>query len=57
MDDIPVADAKRFELGLVSFIEEKHSNLIDAINKDKKVTDETDSLLKVAIEEYKGLFS
>ncbi len=57
MDDISVADAKRFELGLVSFIEEKHSNLIDAINKDKKITDETDSALKAAIEEYKGLFS
>ena len=57
MDDIPVADAKRFELGLVGFVEEKHSNLIDAINKDKKVTDETDKALRAAIEEFKGLFS
>jgi F-type H+-transporting ATPase subunit alpha len=57
MDDIPVADAKRFELGLVGFVEEKHSNLIDAINKDKKITDETDSALRAAIEEFKGLFS
>ncbi len=57
MDDITVADAKRFELGLVSFIEEKHSNLIDAINKDKKITDDTDGALRKAIEEYKGLFS
>jgi len=57
MDDVAVSDAKRFELGLVSFIEEKYSNLIDAINKDKKITDETDSALRAAIEEYKGLFS
>ena len=57
MDDIAVSDAKRFELGLVGFIEEKYSNLIDAINKDKKITDDTDSALRAAIEEYKGLFS
>jgi F-type H+-transporting ATPase subunit alpha len=57
MDDIAVSDAKRFELGLVGFIEEKYSNLIDAINKDKKITDETDSALRAAIEEFKGLFS
>ena len=38
-------------------LEEKHSNLIDAINKDKKVTDETDKALRAAIEEFKGLFS
>jgi F-type H+/Na+-transporting ATPase subunit alpha len=57
MDDIAVSDAKRFELGLVGFIDEKYSNLIDAINKDKKITDETDSALRAAIEEFKGLFS
>ena len=57
MDDIAVSDAKRFELGLVGFIEEKYYNLIDAINKDKKITDETDSALRAAIEEFKGLFS
>ncbi len=57
MDDIAVSDAKRFELGLVGFIEEKYSNLIDAINKDKKITDETDSALRAAIDEFKGLFS
>ena len=57
MDDIPVADAKKFELGLLNFIEEKYANLFEAINKDKKVTDETEAALKSAIAEYKGLFS
>ncbi|MFQ5449216.1 MAG: F0F1 ATP synthase subunit alpha [Nitrospinaceae bacterium] len=56
LDDIEVSDIKRFEAGLLNFIEEKHPDIIETIEKEKKLSDETENKLKAAIQEFKELF-
>jgi len=56
LEDIAVDDVKRFETGLLNFIEEKHPDIISGIEKDKKLDDAKEAKLKEVIQEYKGLF-
>jgi F-type H+-transporting ATPase subunit alpha len=57
MDDIKVSDAKKFEAGLLNFMEEKHKEIIESIEKAKKIDDDTEVKLKAAVEEFKELFN
>jgi len=56
VDDIKVNDIVRFEAGLLNFIEDKHKDIMDTLDKEKKLTDETEEKLKAAIAAYKELF-
>ena len=56
LEDIALGDVKRFESGLLNFIEEKYSDLISGIETDKKLDDAKETRLKEIIQEYKGLF-
>ena len=56
LDDIKVDDIKKFEIGLLSVIDEKHKDIIDTIDKEKKLDDALEAKLKAVFEEYKGLF-
>ncbi len=56
VDDVKVGDIKRFESGLLNFIEEKHKDIMDAIDKEKKLSDETEQKLKDAINAFKEIF-
>jgi len=56
VDDIPVASIQKFESGLLNFMEDKHQALMDKIAEAKKLDDDSESQLKSAIEEFKGLF-
>ncbi len=56
VDDIPVASIQKFESGLINFMEDKHQALINKIAEAKKLDDDSESQLKAAIEEFKGLF-
>ncbi len=56
VDDILVVDIKKFENGLLNFMEEKHQALMDKIAQAKKLDDDSEGQLKAAIEEFKGLF-
>ena len=56
LDDIKVGDIKKFESGLLHFIEEKHKDIMDAIDKEKKVSDETEEKLKNAVNAFKEIF-
>ncbi len=56
LDDIAVADVRRFETGFLAFVEEKHKDIVDAIAKEKKLNDDIENKLKAAVQEYKGLF-
>jgi len=56
LDDIPVGDVVKFESEFISFIDAKHSKILDAIRSEKKISDETAELLKAAIEEFKSTF-
>ena len=56
VDDIPVASIRKFEAGLISFMEDKHQALMNKIAEAKKLDGDSESQLKAAIEEFKGLF-
>ena len=56
IDDIKVSDIKRFESGLLNFVEEKHKDIIDAIDKEKRLSDETEEKLKNAVNAFKEIF-
>ena len=56
VDDIPVTSIQKFESGLINFMEDKYQVLMNKIAEAKKLDDESESQLKAAIEEFKGLF-
>jgi F-type H+-transporting ATPase subunit alpha len=56
VDDIPVASIQKFEAGLINFMEDKHQVLMNKIAEAKKLDGDSESQLKAAIEEFKGLF-
>ena len=56
MDDVDIKNCKKFELGLIKFIQEKYSKIIESIESNKKIDDTTEKDLTDAVGEYKGLF-
>jgi F-type H+-transporting ATPase subunit alpha len=56
LDDIAVKDIKKFEVSFLNFINEKHKNVIESIEKEKKLDDAMEEKIKALVEEYKGLF-
>ena len=56
LDDIAIGNIKKFEIGLLSFISEKHKDVIESIEKVKKLDDATEEKIKSIVTEYKGLF-
>ncbi len=57
LDDIPVSAVTKFEAELMPFMEAKYPNILESIRTEKKITDETDALLRKAIEDFKASFS
>ena len=56
LDDIPVADVVKFEEELSSFMDAKYSNIYESIRSEKKISDDTEKLLREALEEFKSTF-
>ncbi|MBT3515490.1 MAG: F0F1 ATP synthase subunit alpha [Nitrospina sp.] len=56
LDDIAVKDIKKFEVSFLKFINEKHKNIIESIEKEKKLDDAMEEKIKSLVKEYKGLF-
>ena len=56
LDDIAIGNIKKFEIGLLSFISEKHKDVIEGIEKVKKLDDAMEEKIKSIVTEYKGLF-
>ena len=56
-DDIPVEDVRTFEAELLKFIENSHPGLLQSIREKKSLTDEIKSDLKVALKDFKDLWS
>jgi len=52
-DDIAVDDVRRFETGLLSFVENSHPGLLAAIADKKILTDEIKAGLKQVLEDFK----
>ena len=56
LDDIPVSEIKRFEKEVLEYIEVKYNHILEAIKKEKQLSDSTVENLKKAAEEFKALF-
>jgi len=57
LDDIPVADCKRFEAELLQYMESRHADIGKHLASKGTLTDEIETKLKGAIEEFKKQFA
>ena len=57
LDDLPVADAKRFETQFIEFMDATHPEIGQAIRSSGDLSDETEGSLKSAIEEFTSSFA
>ena len=56
MDDVPIADIKRFEKEVFEFIEVKYNDIFETIKKEKQLSPELEEKLKKAGNEFLGIF-
>jgi F-type H+-transporting ATPase subunit alpha len=56
-DDIALEDIKRFETGLLKFVENSHPGLLADIAEKKSLTDEIKAGLKQVLEDFKDTWS
>ena len=57
LDDIPVKAIRKFEDELYPFIESKYPQIFENIRTKKQIDEETEELLKKALEEFKAQFN
>ncbi|WP_457560526.1 F0F1 ATP synthase subunit alpha [Caminibacter sp.] len=57
LDDIPVKAIRKFEEELYPFIETKYPQIFENIRTKQKIDEETEELIKKALEEFKAQFS
>jgi F-type H+-transporting ATPase subunit alpha len=57
IDDIELGELKKFEEGLISFVENSHPGLLDKLRERKKLDEEIEGELKSAVAEFKGRFA
>ena len=56
VDDIEVADLKKFEQGLQAFVENTHASLLEKIRDRKKLDEELETEMRAAVTEFKQRF-
>ncbi len=56
IDKLAISDLAAFERGLYDFIEKKYPNIYETLRAKKTLDDETEALLKKAIEEFSSAF-
>ncbi len=57
LDDLKNDQVVAFEAGLNKYVDEKYAQIIEKINKDKKLTEEIVGLLKTACDGFKSAFT
>ena len=57
LDDIDVEKVQEFEKRLLEYLDARHAKLLTGIREGKELTEELESELKKAIEEFKNIFS
>ncbi|MBI3817584.1 MAG: F0F1 ATP synthase subunit alpha [Planctomycetes bacterium] len=57
LDDIPARDVRRFEEHLSATAKSKHSQLLQKLRDEKKLTDEVEGLIKACIADAKKTFA
>ncbi|HEY8729996.1 MAG TPA: F0F1 ATP synthase subunit alpha, partial [Acidothermaceae bacterium] len=56
LDDVPVADIRRFEREFIEFLRLQHQGIFDAIAQTKQLSDETAESLGIALKAFKKTF-
>jgi F-type H+-transporting ATPase subunit alpha len=56
LDDVPVADIRRFEKEFLDYVEHRHKGIYDAITSSGQLSDETTQSLEQAIGDFKKTF-
>ena len=56
LDDLEVSQVREFEKKLVEYLKSEKSEVLQKIREEKDLTEETEKLLKEAIEEFKSEF-
>jgi len=56
MDEIPVAEVKKFEKEIQEYIEVNYSSIFESIKKEKQINEETIALIKKAAAEFTQTF-
>jgi F-type H+-transporting ATPase subunit alpha len=56
LDDIALENVKRFEVGLLTYVENAHSGLLEKLRERKKIDDEIENELRAAVTEFKERF-
>ncbi|QDK39561.1 F0F1 ATP synthase subunit alpha [Bdellovibrio sp. NC01] len=56
IDIYPETDAKRYEVEMIEFLKNKHSDIIKTISEKKAISDDTKKALLSALEEFKAIF-
>ncbi len=57
LDDVPVADVRRFEAELIEFVGRSHKGIFDSIDQNGKLDDDTTGQMEKAVEEFKKQFT
>jgi F-type H+-transporting ATPase subunit alpha len=57
IDDIALEDIRKFEQGLLAFVENAHPGLLDKIRERKKLDDELEAALRSIVTEFKERFA
>ncbi|MBN2754425.1 MAG: F0F1 ATP synthase subunit alpha [Candidatus Goldbacteria bacterium] len=56
LDDVALEDVRDFEKGLLKYVNEKHSDVIEDLKKEKKFTDSINKKIDKAISEFRATF-
>jgi F-type H+/Na+-transporting ATPase subunit alpha len=57
LDDIAIENVKKFEAGLLGFVENTRGSLLEKLRERKKIDDEIDTELRAAVAEFKERFT
>ncbi len=57
LDNISVSSVTKFEAELMAYMEAKHSDILNSIREEKKITDETETKLIEALDDFSEAFA
>ena len=55
LDDVAVADVKKFEIDFLEFLEARHPEVLQRLRQEKKISDELEADLAKGIKDFKAL--
>ena len=56
LDQWPEDSIAEYEKQMLEYVESKHAAVLSAIKKDQDISEDTDTKLKAALDEFKGIF-